>query len=207
MIDLRFNPGGLMPQAVGTVDRFVDRGVIVSTVNRREAVRQYLASAAGTNRNVKLVVLVNGESASASEIVSGSLQDHGRAIVMGERTFGKGSVQNLIRLKESAGAIKLTTAYYRLPKGRIVHRTRQNAATDEWGVIPDVKVALTREEKAAVRAARRRLDNGKGSGGALPMDRQLDAAVKTLREALSTRANLSLGHTEDRRLRLVHALP
>jgi carboxyl-terminal processing protease len=158
IIDLRFNPGGVMHQAIAMVDRFVGTGVILSTVTRRKAVHEYLATPHSTDTDVKLVVLINGASASAAEIVAGSLQASGRALVVGERSFGKGSVQHLIYLTETEGAVKLTTAYYRLPDGRIIHRTAENTQTDTWGVIPDVVVPLSDDEVRAIQESRRKVD-------------------------------------------------
>ncbi len=158
ILDLRFNPGGMLHQAVAMVDRFVDSGVILSTVTRRRAVQEYLATPVGTMRNIKLAVLINGASASASEIVAGSLQAHGRALVVGERSFGKGSAQHLIYLADSKGAIKLTTAYYRLPDGRIIHRTAKNLDSRRWGVMPDVEITLNDEEVNAIQESRRMVD-------------------------------------------------
>jgi carboxyl-terminal processing protease len=158
IIDLRFNPGGRMQQAVGMVNRFVDSGVIVSTVTRRKAVREYRATKGGTNAGVDLAVLINGGSASASEIVAGALQARGRALVVGERSFGKGSVQQLIYLIEKKGAVKLTTAYYRMPDGRIIHRNADHTESDPWGVIPDVEIALSDEEVRAIQDSRHALD-------------------------------------------------
>ncbi|MEK7731494.1 MAG: S41 family peptidase, partial [Planctomycetota bacterium] len=158
ILDMRFNPGGLMQQAVAMVDRFVDGGVILSTVTRRRAVDEYVAKREGTIDNLKLVVLINGNSASAAEIVAGSLQARGRAEVVGERSFGKGSVQHLIHLVGHKAAVKLTVAYYRLPDGRIIHRTDKNAHTELWGVTPDVGIALDEREVAAIQESRRRVD-------------------------------------------------
>jgi carboxyl-terminal processing protease len=158
IIDLRFNPGGLMHQGIAVADRFIDSDVIVSTVTRRKAVQEYLATSRDTIRDVALVVLINRASASASEIIAGALQARLRATIVGERSFGKGSVQQLIELTEHNAAIKLTTAYYRLPDGRIIHRTAANAHSDTWGVIPDVEVVLRDEETQAVQASRRALD-------------------------------------------------
>ena len=158
ILDLRFNPGGMMHQAVAMVDRFVDSGVILSTVTRRRAVQEYLATPVGTVSSIKLAVLINGASASASEIVAGSLQAHDRALVVGERSFGKGSVQHLIYLAESKGAIKLTTAYYKLPDGRIIHRTAKNLDSSLWGVRPNVEITLNDEEVHAIQDSRRMLD-------------------------------------------------
>jgi len=183
IVDLRFNPGGLMQQAVAMVDRFVDEGLILSTVTRRQAVDEYVAKREGTINHLKLVVLINGNSASAAEIVAGSLQARGRAVVVGERSFGKGSVQHLIHLVGHKSAVKLTVAYYRLPGGRIIHRTDRNAHTESWGVTPEVRVALDESEVAGIQESRRRLD-GSPTGGGRPTpspgpirDRQLEEAL------------------------------
>jgi carboxyl-terminal processing protease len=131
IIDLRSNPGGLLDQAVKLVDMFVDKGVIVSQKGRdpRENT-EYEATAPGTDKKTPLVVLVDGGSASASEIVSGALQDFKRAVVVGEKTFGKGSVQIVIPVGKNE-ALKLTVARYYLPSGRTI----QNK-----GVTPDIIV-------------------------------------------------------------------
>ncbi len=131
IIDLRNNPGGLLDQAVGTVDLFVDHGVIVSQKGRyKRDDKVYKASSSATITHMPMVVLVNGGSASASEIVSGALQDHKRAILVGEKTFGKGSVQVVLPITEKE-AIKLTIARYYLPSGRTIQAV---------GVTPDIKV-------------------------------------------------------------------
>jgi carboxyl-terminal processing protease len=131
VLDLRNNPGGLLDQAVGLVDLFVDEGEIVSQKGRdtRENLN-YKADAANTLTDVPLVVLVNSGSASASEIVSGALQDHRRAVVVGTKTFGKGSVQVILPITET-DAIKLTVARYYLPSGRTIQAV---------GVTPDITV-------------------------------------------------------------------
>ena len=187
ILDLRFNPGGLMQQAVAMVDRFVDGGLILSTVTRRRAVDEYMAVREGTIDNLKLVVLINGNSASAAEIVAGSLQARGRAVVVGERSFGKGSVQHLIHLVGHKAAIKLTVAYYRLPDGRIIHRTDKNVLTDLWGVTPDVKVTLSEDEIQAIQELRRRVDVSPAVNAVssptpeLVRDRQLEEALAIAR--------------------------
>ncbi|GHS87717.1 protease [Campylobacterota bacterium] len=132
-LDLRNNPGGLLKQAIDTVDLFVDKGVIVSQKGRVESENEvFNAHKNGTIGDIPLVVLVNGGSASASEIVSGSLQDHHRAVIVGEKTFGKGSVQVVMPLDGGGGdSIKLTVARYYLPSGRSIQAT---------GVDPDVEV-------------------------------------------------------------------
>ena len=131
ILDLRNNPGGLLNQAVDLVDLFVDAGVIVSQKGRVESENQiYNATPAGTNKTIPVVVLVNGGSASASEIVSGALQDHKRAIVIGEKTFGKGSVQVILPIGNEE-ALRLTIARYYLPSGRTIQAK---------GVVPDIEV-------------------------------------------------------------------
>ncbi len=120
IVDLRNNPGGLLGQAVGLVDLFVSKGVIVSQKGRIESENKiYKAHSYNTYRNIPMVVLVNGGSASASEIVSGALQDLKRAIIVGEKTFGKGSVQVILPVAKNE-AIKLTIARYYLPSGRTI---------------------------------------------------------------------------------------
>jgi len=131
ILDLRNNPGGLLDQAVGLVDLFIEEGVIVSQKGRdKEEEKTYKASASGTYAQQPIVVLVNEGSASASEIVSGALQDHKRAVIVGENTFGKGSVQVILPITEDE-AIKLTIARYYLPSGRTIQAV---------GVKPDVEV-------------------------------------------------------------------
>ncbi len=131
VLDLRNNPGGLLDQAVGLVDIFVDKGDIVSQKGKNKADDEvYSAKASNTLTDIPLVVLVNGGSASASEIVSGALQDHKRAVVVGQNTFGKGSVQVVLPITEEE-AIKLTVARYYLPSGRTIQAV---------GVKPDIEV-------------------------------------------------------------------
>jgi carboxyl-terminal processing protease len=142
LLDMRDNPGGLLSAAVLVADEFLADGVIVSTRGRGDKVlRESRASAAGTRPNWPLVVLVNGYSASASEIVAGALRDHQRAVVVGTRTFGKGSVQNVIELPDGS-AMKLTTALYFTPSGRSIQAQ---------GIAPDVEVAQL--DEALLRAA------------------------------------------------------
>ena len=131
VLDLRNNPGGLLDQAVGLVDIFIDNGDIVSQKGKNKADDEvFTASSQNTLTKVPLVVLINGGSASASEIVSGSLQDHKRGIIVGQNTFGKGSVQVVLPINEDE-AIKLTIARYYLPSGRTIQAV---------GVKPDIEV-------------------------------------------------------------------
>ena len=131
ILDLRNNPGGLLDQAVGLVDLFVDEGVIVSQKGKLKTENiNYSAHAKNSDTDTPIVILVNGGSASASEIVSGALQDFNRSIVVGEKTFGKGSVQVVMPIGEDE-ALKLTVARYYLPSGRTIQAL---------GVTPDITV-------------------------------------------------------------------
>jgi carboxyl-terminal processing protease len=134
VLDLRNNPGGLLTQAVRIADLFVDSGMIVYTDGRIESQKQkYFAQKDGSWMDFPMVVLVNGGSASASEIVAGALQDHKRAVVLGTKTFGKGSVQTILPLDDNS-ALRLTTARYFTPKGRSIQAT---------GIVPDIIVDST----------------------------------------------------------------
>jgi carboxyl-terminal processing protease len=131
VLDLRNNPGGLLTQAVRVSDLFLESGMIVYTEGRIEAQKQkYFAQKDGTWADFPIVVLVNGGSASASEIVAGALQDHKRAVVLGTKTFGKGSVQTILPLDDNS-ALRLTTARYFTPLGRSIQAT---------GIVPDILV-------------------------------------------------------------------
>jgi carboxyl-terminal processing protease len=144
VLDLRFNPGGRLEQAEKLVDLFVEEGVIVSTKGRNRPQSVTRAQKEGTLPNFPLAVLVNEGSASASEVVAGALQDLKRATVVGERSFGKGSVQEVIPLDDREGELKLTVAYYYLPSGRLVHK---KPGATEWGVDPTVKVEMSPEQE------------------------------------------------------------
>lgn len=136
VLDLRNNPGGVLSAALALADRFIDEGVIVSTRGANSPRQTQLAHSEGTLRRFHVVVLINSGSASASEIVAGALQDHHRAVIVGERSWGKGSVQRIIRLMDSGAAVKLTTDYYYLPQGRCLHRL---PGAETWGVDPDIE--------------------------------------------------------------------
>jgi len=131
ILDLRNNPGGLLNQAVDVADAFLDEGKIVYTKGKAaQSEMDFDASATTLDKETPMVVLINAGSASASEIVAGALQDHRRALIMGERTFGKGSVQTIIPLADGSG-IKLTTAIYYTPNGRSIQAK---------GIEPDISV-------------------------------------------------------------------
>jgi carboxyl-terminal processing protease len=132
VIDLRNNPGGLLDQAIAVSDAFLDKGEIVSVRGRKpENIHRFSAQRGDFTKNKPLVVLINGGSASASEIVAGALQDHRRATVIGTRSFGKGSVQSVIPLGQDNGALRLTTARYFTPSGRSIQAK---------GISPDIEV-------------------------------------------------------------------
>ena len=146
VLDLRNNPGGLLDQAVQVSDDFLDQGEIVSTrARRQEDAQRWNARAGDIAQGLPVVVLINAGSASASEIVAGALQDHRRAIVMGVKSFGKGSVQTVMPIPGN-GAMRLTTARYYTPSGRSIQAT---------GIEPDIEVLATREDGTTVAAARR----------------------------------------------------
>lgn len=131
ILDLRNNPGGLLNQAVSVADIFIDSGLLVYTKGRKEEQNMvFNARESGTRRTTPLIVLVNEGSASASEIVAGAIQDHGRGLIVGTKTFGKGSVQTIIPLQNGAG-LRMTTARYFTPSGRSIQVK---------GIIPDIVV-------------------------------------------------------------------
>lgn len=160
IVDLRFNPGGLLTTAIEVSDLFVADGRIVSTAGRSGPQRVWDAEKAGTFEGFPMAVLVNRTSASASEILAACLQDHQRATIIGERTWGKGSVQNVIELEAGKSALKLTTAGYVRPSGKNIHRREGAAEADEWGVTPDTgfELKLTADENDAYLSERRKRD-------------------------------------------------
>jgi carboxyl-terminal processing protease len=160
IVDLRFNTGGLLNSAIAVADLFVANGKIVSTEGRNTKSRRWDAHQEGTYDGFPMVLLVNRFSASASEIVSACLQDHKRAIVIGERTWGKGSVQNVVELEGGKSALKLTTASYQRPSGKNIHRFPDAKESDEWGVVPDAgqELKLDEAELHQLMSARRHRD-------------------------------------------------
>jgi len=158
ILDLRYNPGGLLTAATDVADKFLSKGAIVSTHPDRDTGNQQTEARARADEgdtDLPVVVLVNQYSASASEIVSGALKDQGRALIVGERTFGKGSVQMLFPLADRSAYLKLTTSHYYLPSGRCIHREENST---DWGVNPDVTVEMTPEQMRAAIDARQELD-------------------------------------------------
>ncbi len=192
ILDLRFNPGGLLSSAIDVVDRFVDNGPIVFTVDATgERTSERRARRTNTYLKFPVVVLINQGAASASEIVSGALQDYDRGLVVGTRSFGKGSVQELLPLARGNALLKLTTRYYMLPGGRIIHR---KPAAKTWGVEPDLEVRMTDQEVADSVKLRQELDVLRGPNEAdhpkaddilaTGVDPQLEAAVLILKTHL-----------------------
>lgn len=156
ILDLRFNPGGLLKSAVEMSELFLDRNDrIVSTKGLRSPEWVVTAEGSGEFKDLPLIVLINESSASASEIVSGAIRDHNRGLILGERSFGKFSVQNLIQLAHSEAHLKLTTARYYLPSGKSLHREK---GSKTWGVEPDITVPLAPKELSKVLFMRRDAD-------------------------------------------------
>ena len=149
VLDLRNNPGGLLDQAIAVSDAFMEKGEIVSTRSRNpEDIQRFNARAGDLAKGLPVVVLINGGSASASEIVAGALQDHRRAVIMGTRSFGKGSVQTIMPVP-GHGAIRLTTARYYTPSGRSIQGL---------GIDPDIEAKQAKVETIDVKSGRREAD-------------------------------------------------
>jgi carboxyl-terminal processing protease len=185
VLDLRNDPGGLLTEAVNVSELFLKEGkLIVYTKTKQGEVNRYFARKKPTvDEDVPLVVLINRGSASASEIVAGALQDNKRAILVGEKTFGKASVQNIIPL-EDGSAIKLTVAYYYTPLGRLIHKK---------GIQPDVEVAMDekQEEKLQEAIRQKRLQGQTGLILEPELDPQLKKAVDIIRSGKRGYANSS----------------
>ncbi|MDD3276860.1 MAG: S41 family peptidase [Kiritimatiellales bacterium] len=177
VLDLRGNPGGLLTSAAGVAELFLPRGdLIVFTKGRTETQDQQTFKSSGITHysDFPMVILVNGGSASASEIVSGALQDHKRAALVGEKTFGKGCVQSVLPMEDGA-AIKLTTALYYTPSERVIQ---------DHGLEPDVKVEMNPEDLFKIRLKQAQQDGE--ADKSLPVDPevrdiQLDYAIGTLK--------------------------
>jgi carboxyl-terminal processing protease len=180
ILDLRDNAGGLLDAAVGTCNLFLDEGTIV-TIRGRDGEVQRTFEADGSPLlpvDLPVVVLVNHFSASASEIVAACLQDHERAKIIGQRSWGKGTVQNVIQIEAGRAALKLTTASYWRPSGKNIHRLKEATDEDEWGVRPDpgFEVTLTDEQADGIRQRRRDKDIGAASKPAPEAAQNKDAS-------------------------------
>ena len=191
VIDLRGNPGGLLNAAIDVCDRFVDDGVIVSTRRRgpRDAavVEPRRATPGAVLVGLPIVVLIDGLTASAAEIVAACLQDHARAVVVGSRSFGKGTVQSIVPLSDGSRLLKLTTAEYLRADDSGIHR-RDGSAT--WGVAPDVghEIDVTGQTLAALQTWRRQRDSahvaGEAAASAGDLPRSMDPVLARALEAL-----------------------
>jgi len=187
VLDLRFNPGGLLESAIEVSNKFVSNGVIVSTRGRNKSSEKvYSADKNSSYPPIPMAVLVSGQSASASEIVSGALQDHKRAVIVGSRTFGKGSVQTVLPLENGKTAMRLTTAYYYTPSGRCIHRKPDATENDDWGIYPDIEVKMSPEDVVKLWKEwrerhideNRPADEGANDGTRKPGDANPDGAAK-----------------------------
>ena len=180
VLDLRWNTGGLLTSAIEISDFFVAEGRIVSTSGRSTQERKWEAKKDGTFEGFPIAILVNHSSASASEILAACLQDHKRGVVIGERTWGKGSVQNIIELDDGKSAMKLTTAGYKRPSGENIHREEGAKETDAWGVKPNdgFEVKLTDAEVEEYFADRKARDIIAAKKEEPPSPRKLDKQVQ-----------------------------
>ncbi len=203
VLDLRGNGGGLLSAAVEVCDLLLDDGVIVSTRGRRsgpdaedDGARDVLRATRGAAlADLRMAVLVDGLTASAAEVVAACLQDHGRAIVVGSRTFGKGTVQSIVPLSDGSGLIKLTTAEYLRPSRANIHRRGDDDSRDAWGVSPDPGCELTptrrqlesfvawRRQRDAVPTKERRGDAAEPASHAV-LPRQADPVLAKAIDAL-----------------------
>jgi carboxyl-terminal processing protease len=187
VIDIRNNPGGLLDQAISVSDAFLDKGEIVSTRGRNaEETQRFNARSGDLTKSKPVIILINGGSASASEIVAGALQDHRRATIIGTRSFGKGSVQTIIPLGSGNGALRLTTARYFTPSGRSIQAK---------GIVPDIEVLQdvpeelkTRTDTKGEASLRGHLkaegDEQTGSQSYIPPDPKNDKALNTALELI-----------------------
>jgi carboxyl-terminal processing protease len=207
IIDLRNNPGGLLEAAERICDLFVPAGAVIVTTRGRDARvrKETRATGDGPYQGLPLVVLVNQQSASASEIVAACLQDHDRAQIVGVRSFGKGTVQNLIPVEAGKSSLKLTIATYWRPSDKNIHRMNSSKETDEWGVKPDpgCEVQLDENQTAQWVEGRRKRDgrppaddpisnfdtSESTAGSPLEFDPQLKRAVEVMRQLLASPAS------------------
>ena len=189
IVDLRNNPGGLLEEAVSVSDAFLDRGEIVSTRGRNaEETQRRTAKAGDLAKGKPVIVLINGGSASASEIVAGALQDHKRATLVGTRSFGKGSVQTIIPLGSGNGALRLTTARYFTPSGKSIQAKGISPDIEVLQDLPDDVKAKSDTNTKGEASLRGHLkaegDEATGSQSYVPPDAKNDKALKTAADLL-----------------------
>ena len=181
VLDLRNNPGGLLDQAISVSDAFLEKGEIVSTRGRNaEETQRFNARSGDLTKAKPIIVLINGGSASASEIVAGALQDHKRATVIGTRSFGKGSVQTIIPLGSGNGALRLTTARYFTPSGRSIQAKGISPDIEVLQDVPeDVKSRTDTKGEASLRGhLKAEGDEATGSQSYIPPDPKDDKALR-----------------------------
>ncbi|MFA9479013.1 S41 family peptidase [Phycisphaerales bacterium AB-hyl4] len=202
VLDMRFNPGGLLESAVEVSDMFLPQGSPIASVEGRSVSRQEFAARTAplVNEDIPIVVLANESSASAAEIVTGALQDNDRALFVGARTFGKGSVQQVRMLEGGRGALKMTNAYYYVPSGRLIHRRDDS---DLWGVDPTEGsyVPMSPEQMREMLEIRRDgdrvlRDNGNRENGAVTPE-TIEEQLKDMQLAAALRAMLGKLDTGD----------
>ena len=204
VLDMRSNPGGLLSQAIVVSDLFLNSGMIVSTKDRTGTGRKWEAKKSDTvfepAGERPMAVLINSDSASASEIVAAALQDNGRAAIVGERSYGKGSVQKIFELSDHKSAVKLTAEVWLTPNGKNIHRWPTSKEADEWGVRPDtgLDVKLTLDDRRQYILHVNQLDKIKPKGDAPKSgpdefkldpnykDKTLEKALEHLRKKLVT---------------------
>lgn len=192
LLDVRDNLGGALDAAVNACDQFLSEGQqIVSIRGRHASVDEtYIASGDGPYRKIPLAILANGNSASSSEILAACLQDHGRAVLIGERTYGKGTVQHIIYTESGRSLLKLTAASYHRPSGKNIHRRSQDTPeTEDWGVVPDpgFLVPLSEEQQKQRIEVRRQRDKfgAELASGETVLDPQLQRAVEYLQTKIT----------------------
>ncbi len=192
ILDLRDNPGGLLPAACDVCKLFVSKGTIVSTRDRNGDVWDTIEvngkNGGAPYPELPLVVLVNRLSASASEIVAACLQDDGRAVIVGERSFGKGTVQHVIELGDDLGVLKITAASYWRPSGKNIHRRPDAKESDEWGVTPDPGCGVSVNEEDMDKLRQQWVESEAGTVKTEakekkpPADRVLEKALEVLKK-------------------------
>lgn len=208
VIDLRFNPGGILPAAVEMCDMLLDRGVIVRTKGRQSIFDNEFSADSETelDLSIPMVILINGDSASAAEIMAGCLQDSCRATIVGERSFGKGTVQQVFELESDTSALKFTTARFLRPSGKNIHREPSMHSEDQWGIQPDPNMEVPMTDLQQIYLNRRWNLRGdprtalRGEGPPEPAfaaDLQLEAAVKYLWKKIGGSASDASAATSD----------
>jgi C-terminal peptidase prc len=201
ILDLRFNPGGVLKGSVKIADLFIDDGLIVSIRNRDGSEESYVGRSDGSYTSFPMVCLINSGSASASEIVSACLQDHGRAIIMGSRSFGKGSVQHIHGFDNNS-IIKVTAQTFWRPNGRNLNKaSTKGRDEDEWGVTPNTgfEIKLSPKEEADLYDHLREAEIIRAGPNAKKTefrDRQLDMALQYLRSQIRTAARKDVAVTK-----------